>query len=105
MICKSPLLRVEGEGKVSLPAKTIDYLVTAKLVGSLEGQGGRDLEDLRGVAIPVRISGTFAAPDYRVKLDSAVKEAVKKKVEKKLRKKVEEKLEKQFGNTLKGLFR
>jgi len=105
LLAKSPLLRVEGKGKVSLPAETIDYLVTAKLVGSLEGQGGRELEDLRGVAIPVRISGTFAAPDYQVKLDSAVKEAVKKKVEKKLRKKVEEKLEKQFGNTLKGLFR
>jgi AsmA protein len=106
---KSPLLRVDGKGKVSLPAETIDYLVTVKLVGSLEGQSGKELEELRGIAIPVQVGGTFAAPTYQVKLDSVLKDAAKKEVRKKVKKEVEKKfgeeLEKQFGDKLKGLFR
>jgi len=101
LLAKSPLLRVEGKGKVNLPAETIDYLVTAKLVGSLEGQSGKDLEELRGIAIPVQVGGTFAAPVYNLKLDSAVKDVA----EKKIKKEVEQQLEKQFGDKLKGLFR
>jgi len=101
LLAKSPLLRVTGKGKVNLPAETIKYLVTSKLVGSLEGQGGKELKDLRGIAIPVQVRGTFSELEYRVKLDSAAKEVVEKKV----RKAVEENLEKQFGDTLKGFFR
>jgi len=101
LLARSPLLRVNGKGKVNLPAETIDYLLTVKLVGSLEGQGGRDLQDLRGVAIPVQVSGTFAAPEYTLKLDSAVRDVAKQKI----RKEIGKKLEKQFGDKLKGLFR
>ena len=100
LLAKSPLLRVDGKGKVSLPAETIDYRVTTKLVGSLEGQGGKDLKDLRGIAIPVQVGGTFAAPVYNVKLDSAVKDVA----EKKIKKEVGQELEKRFGDKLKGLF-
>jgi AsmA protein len=109
LTAKSPLLRVDGKGKVSLPAETIDYLLTTKLVGSLEGQSGKELEELRGIAIPVQVSGTFAAPKYQVKLDSVIKDAAKKEVKKKVKKEIEKKfgdeLEKQFGDKLKGLFR
>ena len=105
LLIKSPLLRVDGKGTVSLPAETIDYLVTTKLVGSLEGQGGKDLEDLKGVAIPVQVSGTFAEPRYQVKLDAVVKDAARKEIKKKVKKKLEKKLEKQFGDTFKGLLR
>lgn len=101
LLVKSPLLRVEGKGKVSLPAETVDYLVTTKLVGSLEGQSGKEMQDLRGIAIPVQVSGTFAAPVYTPKLDSAVKDVA----EKKIKKEVEQQLEKQLGDKLKGFFR
>ncbi len=105
---KSPLLRVDGKGKVSLPAQTIDYTAKVKLVGSLEGQSGKELQDLRGIAIPIQVGGTFSAPVYSLKLDSAVKDVakkkIKKKIEKKIRKKIGKKLEKQLGDTLKGLF-
>ena len=36
----SPILRVKGKGKVDLVREKVDYLLTAKVVGSLEGQGG-----------------------------------------------------------------
>ena len=34
------------------------------MVKSLKGQGGADLDELSGIAIPVKITGTFAAPKY-----------------------------------------
>ncbi|HHJ13064.1 MAG TPA: AsmA family protein [Gammaproteobacteria bacterium] len=106
---KTPLLRVAGKGRVSLPDETIHYTLTLKIVGSLEGQGGRELQDLAGVPIPVQVRGSFAAPDFRVRLDEVLKgkaeKEIREKVEKKIRKKVEKKLEKKLGDKLQKLFR
>jgi len=61
---KSPLLRLTGKGQASLPAETIDYRATATVVATAKGQGGKDLQDLAGVPIPVHITGTFQDPKY-----------------------------------------
>jgi len=92
-----------------LPDETIDYLLTTKFVGSIEGQGGAGLGELKGIAIPVRISGTFASPSYTPDLAAALSEAAKAKVEEKVEEKKEElkeDLKKKLGDKLlKGLFR
>jgi AsmA protein len=100
LMAMSPLLRVQGTGDIDLPKESLDYLVTAKVVGSLEGQGGKDLTDLKGLEIPVQLSGTFADPKYRIQLDKVLKQ----KAEKKIKKKLDKELEKKFGDQLKGLF-
>jgi AsmA protein len=100
LMAKSPLLRVTGKGDVDLPKEALDYLLTATIVGSLEGQGGKELTELKGVSVPVQVSGTFAAPKYQVRLDQVLKESAEKKVKEKL----EKKLEKKFGDQLKGIF-
>jgi len=102
---KSPLLRIDGKGKVSLPTETIDYVVTTKLVGSLEGQSGKELQSLRGIAIPVQISGTFSKPNIKPKLDSVIKDVAKQEIKKKFKKEIDRKLEKEIGDKLKGFFR
>jgi AsmA protein len=56
----SPLLRVGGSGRVSLPAKEIDYTLRPKLVSSLAGQGGD--ANLKGIEIPVRVHGPWENP-------------------------------------------
>ena len=105
---KSPLLRITGEGQVSLPAETIDYLLTTKIVGSLKGQGGKGLDELKGVAIPVRISGTFSKPTYTPDLAAALgdvaREKAKEKIEKKTQKLLKDKLGDDTKQLLKGLF-
>jgi AsmA protein len=105
---KSPLLRITGEGQVSLPAETIDYLLTTKIVGSLKGQGGKGLDELKGVAIPVRISGTFSkpsfTPDFAAALGDVAKEKAKEKIEKKTQKLLKDKLGDDTKQLLKGLF-
>jgi AsmA protein len=104
----SPLLRLTGKGEVSLPGETIDYTLTAKLVSSLEGQGGAALGDLKGVSIPVRIGGTFSKPSYTPDLGAALSDAAKAKVEEKVeeqKQKIQEKLgDKLQDKLLKGLF-
>ncbi len=100
LLAKSPLLRVQGEGTADLIGETLDYLLTAKVVGSLEGQGGKGLDEIKGVAIPVGISGAFAKPKFQVRLDKVLKETAGQEI----KQKIEKKLEKKFGDQFKGLF-
>ncbi|MBK9131756.1 MAG: AsmA family protein [Gammaproteobacteria bacterium] len=74
----SPYLRVGGKGEANLLERKLDYRLRVKLVGSEIGQGGESAGDLKGIEIPIRISGAFAAPS--VALDGAViSEALKQK--------------------------
>ncbi|MGD8619433.1 MAG: AsmA family protein [Gammaproteobacteria bacterium] len=108
LLLQSPLLRISGKGQVSLPAETIDYTLTTKLVGSLEGQGGKSQEELKGVSIPVRVGGTFSKPTYVPDLGAALSEAAKARVEEKVeeqKQKLQEKLGDELQDKLlKGLF-
>ena len=103
---KSPLLRMTGEGKVGLPDESIDYLLTTKIVGSLEGQGGKALQELKGVAIPIRVGGTFSKPTWSPDLGAAVGDVVKEKAKKQIEKKSKDLLKDKLDDQLlKGLFK
>ncbi len=107
---QSPLLRISGKGQTHLAEETIDYLLTTKIVGSLEGQGGKQLGELKGLAIPVQVSGTYSKPSYRPDLASVVSEAAKAKVQEKVEEEVQEKIQEKVGEELgkellKGLFK
>lgn len=60
----APLVRVNGAGEVPLPPRTLDYNVEAKLVPSLEGQGGNDA--LAGLPIPVHAYGSWSNLSYDI---------------------------------------
>jgi AsmA protein len=59
----------------------LKYLACATVVGSLEGQGGRELTALNGVTIPVRITGPFAASKLTLDFNALVNESVKQEIE------------------------
>lgn len=105
---KSPLLRIDGKGEVDLPKDSIDYLITTELVKSLAGQGGKGRDDLAGVAIPVRVTGSLGEPSYRPDLEAALSAKAKAQLEEKkqeVTKKVEEKAKEKLDGMLKGLFK
>lgn len=79
----SPLLRITGNGELDLPAAKVDYAVKARLVSSIEGQGG---DKGKGVGIPIRIKGPFH--DVKIKPDysKAAEEEAKSKLTDKLKK-------------------
>jgi AsmA protein len=60
---KSPLMRLVGNGEIDLPKESLDYNLQAKIAATLEGQDGQGLEDLAGLTIPLRITGTFDNPN------------------------------------------
>ncbi len=95
---KSPLLRLTGKGTVDLAGNRINYLATAKLVASLQGQGGKAADQLKGVPIPVKIKGPLDKPGYSLDIGAILSEKAKQQV----RKKVEQKVKKALGNKLKG---
>lgn len=72
---KAPLLRLGGNGTVSLPPKTIDYTLMPKIAATSQGQGGKD--DKAGIAIPLRITGPWSNPSITPDLASALQENLK----------------------------
>ncbi len=112
LVAKSPLLRVNGSGSVDLVRQQIDYLVKAAVVGTIAGQGGASLGELKNVTVPIRVTGTFSKPKYAVDIKSAISESAKAKVEQKIeqkkeevQQKIENKIQDKLQNKLKGLFR
>jgi AsmA protein len=64
---KAPILRLakgDSRGDIDIANESINYLAKPTIVKSLKGQGGADLDDLSGITIPLKISGTFASPKY-----------------------------------------
>lgn len=80
---QSPLLRVTGKGQVNLLEESVDFLVKPVLVASLEGQGGKGLDKLSGVPIPIRLSGNMYEPDISVDIMAAVTELQKEMIDQK----------------------
>ena len=64
---KAPVLRLakgDSRGDIDIGNEKINYLAKPTVVKSLKGQGGAELDDLSGIAIPVKITGTFSDPKY-----------------------------------------
>ena len=111
LYAKTPLLRIAGAGKADLRANTVDYALKGTVVASAQGQGGRDLQDLAGLTIPIKIRGPFEKPEIGVDMGGLLKGLVSqqaqdqvRQVQEKTQKKVEKKLQDAVGGQLKGLF-
>jgi AsmA protein len=95
---KSPFIRVTGAGDVDIAADSVNYVVKTAVVSSMAGQGGKELGDLKGLTIPVRVSGPFDALKYKVEfsqmIGSASKEAIKETAREALKENVKKQLEK-----------
>ncbi|MES2985048.1 MAG: AsmA family protein [Pseudomonadota bacterium] len=74
---KSPVLRLSGTGTVSLPPKTINYRLVPTLVGSLQGQGGKD--GLSGIDVPLLITGPWSKPSITPDIAGMLKDPAKLK--------------------------
>ncbi|MDX1374546.1 MAG: AsmA family protein [Burkholderiales bacterium] len=63
---KAPLFRLAGAGDIDIGNSRIDYLAKPTVVATSQGQGGRELAELNGVTVPVRLVGPFDAVKYQV---------------------------------------
>jgi AsmA protein len=103
---KSPLLRLGGSGRVDVGGGALDYTAKVSVVGTLKGQDGRPVEQLRGATVPVRLAGPFDQLSYSIDWASAAQEALKSKASEKVKKKLAPQLDKQkekLRDALKGV--
>lgn len=66
---KAPIFRLtkgESKGDIDIGKEQINYVAKPTLVNSLKGQGGKDAEQLGSIGVPVKITGTFAAPKFAI---------------------------------------
>jgi AsmA protein len=99
---KSPLIRLGGNGDINLGEDRLDYLAKATVVSTLQGQGGPELQALRGVTVPVRLAGPFTAIGYNVDFKGIATELAKKKVDEK-KEELKTRAQDQLKDKLKGL--
>ncbi|GEM_PF-626209 len=92
---QSPLLRLRGEGYANYLKETMDMELNTSIVGTLEGQGGKDINELKDVTIPVRLFGKWTKPEYEIEFDK-----LWKKLEKEKKKQLEKKAEKEVNKFL-----
>ncbi len=102
LLAMSPLLRINGAGKIDLPNEGIDYGLKVSIVETSAGQGGKALADLKGLTIPVKITGTLSNPKPTVDLASMLKERATDEVKAKVADKLKEKLGGDLGGLLGG---
>lgn len=106
LAAKTPLLRIGGAGEVDLGAQRLDYTVKATVVPTLEGQGGPELQALRGQTVPVKLSGPFSAIDWKIDFAAMAREAAGQKIEEKkeqAKERLKEEAREKLGDKLKGL--
>ena len=100
---KSPFLRLSGAGDIDIGAGQMNYVAKASVVGTSAGQGGKETDQLKGLTVPVRVTGPFESLAYKIEFGSMVSDAAKARVEEK-KEEVKAKLEDKAKDKLKGLF-
>jgi AsmA protein len=101
---KSPLMRLGGDGDINIGADSVDYLAKATLVATAAGQGGKDASELKGVMVPVRISGPYTSLSYKLDFDAMIKGAAQQKIDAK-KEEIKSKAQDQLKEHLRGLFK
>jgi len=104
---KSPFLRVGGHGDIDLVQRRLDYTVSATVTGTVKGQDGAASNALSGVTVPVKLSGPFDAPDWKIAWSEVAVGAVQDTIKSKLQEQLKDpaKQQKLKEQLLKGLFK
>lgn len=68
---KSPLLSCNGSGDITLDSGKLDYRLNTSVASTLKRQSGGELTDMRGISVPMRVSGAYATPSFNLNFGSA----------------------------------
>lgn len=78
---KTPLLRLGGAGDIFIAEDRLDYTVKATVVPTLQGQGGPEMEQLKGLTVPVRLTGPYKAISWKIDFGNAAGNRAKEMVD------------------------
>lgn len=100
-----PFLSLGGEGKLDLADMTVDYNLKGKVTGTPRPAPGQDLSGLKGLTVPLHITGTLSNLSVRPDLGGVAKAKVDEVLDKKkdeLKKKAQDKLQDLLGSSSSG---
>jgi AsmA protein len=97
----SPGIRLGGSGQVDLVNLTVDYLAQPTVVETSTGQGGKTLENLKGLMIPIRVTGPLSNLSYKIDLQSALQAKAGERLQQQ-EDKAKDKLKSRLGDILFG---
>ncbi len=80
----SPAFRLAGSGSIDLVNETINFVAKPTVVETSKGQGGKGLDELKGMTIPIELTGSLFKPKYKLGLDQVVKDKAKDKLKEKI---------------------
>ena len=113
LAAKTPLFRLGGSGDINIGDSSLDYTARATVVPTLQGQGGPELQELKGLTVPVQLYGPFTAIKWKIDLGGMASNRAKELMEDRAtqlkgeaQKKMDEqkdKLQEQLKGQLKGL--
>ena len=89
---KSPFLRLGGAGKVDIGASTMDYLAKATVVNTSGGQQGKEMAQLNGLTVPVKVYGPLEQVKYDIQYSAIAGALVTDKVKSSVEDKLKDKL-------------
>ena len=98
LLLMSPLLRVNGAGTANINKEAINYGLEVGVVGSVEGQEGKGLAELKGLIVPVKITGSFSDPKPTVDLATLFRDNATQKAKDKITEKLNDKLGGNLGD-------
>jgi AsmA protein len=83
-----PFMRLTGNGTVDFPTAEVDYRMTARILESpefVDAASEEELEEFTEAVIPLRITGSLAAPSIAPDIEEMLKEEVREKVEEEIK--------------------
>ncbi|PSW04129.1 AsmA family protein [Photobacterium rosenbergii] len=92
----SPLLRINGNGSTSLVDETIDFAVNTSVVATSKGQGGKDIDEVADLTVPIDVKGNWSEPAFSLNIAQLLKQ--NNELEQKAQREVERGLEKLLGD-------
>lgn len=103
LVAAMQYLKVTGQGSINLVSNGIDYQVNAAVMKiPAEDKLAEQTQDIAGLSIPVRITGTIADPKVRPDVAGLVKEKAKQRIDEE-KQKLEEKAKDKLKDKLRGL--
>ncbi|HZP11950.1 MAG TPA: AsmA family protein [Nevskiaceae bacterium] len=86
----NPGFRFSGEGSIDIGNEQINYLIKPTIVETTEGAGGaKGLDQLKGLTIPIRVTGSFNDPKYTIDIQEALKQKAGQKLNQELQKQID----------------
>lgn len=91
LLAELPFMRLTGRGRVDIPAATVDYQMTARVLERpelLHDATPEEIEEFTEVEIPLKVSGPLASPKIEPDLEKLLMDRVEEEIKDKLKDKL-----------------